>query len=772
MKRLFEHLLQILCLGIIFFFMVKVPLYQVPYIQQILSTLIVILICICGYLLFLKRPAKSAKKRKRTLAILLILGGLLFSRPLYADSFCSWAETYDQQTFKARMNKWKGDRPCEESQRESVRVKLNDLKRTPSVFIRTDKLTAKEQKTWRSFRAESHWSEWVAQNFSELGMDAEEMACAAVLSSLCSEYERRHPDTRAKTVGQIMQMDEKDSGCWPCKMAYITLTVVQSMSADLEENMREAGVNILKIFMLLWILYSAFLVVVFPSKGSAFLKNLITRLLCVMIAAMILSSGDTLRNLYSSVLSPIVSLGLGLTKEISNSIDDSAFSFAKDVRSDVGIGSVGVDYCAISVVGSAGTQNNPYAQAMRSEFPHMGSTYPKLGNVADALITPELQAHLLCLTQTMYRQVSPITAVGQSLISFSLADGIISFGFSLSKMSMWLVGATLLILFSVFSFLVAFKIIDIFLKLGFVLVLVPIFVATWAFPVTRDFTKKGFMFLMNIISEFLGLVLALNFIMMTFEVGITDNKDSLIKAIIGKVGSPYGYYKGYGANLYNVVTSNGGWYFVFMLVALFFMGTQLLSVCTKVIASFFGTGDAASVGGDITGAVAVSMAKMAGTVGKKGWDTGSFAAKNAESYHDKEWNSVSYGVGRAVGRVSSRQNPFKDVPNPFKDETSSGAVAAPKRYFGDHAAGAVDRFSQNAAKGIDRIGVTAGQWFQKKGIGALVGVPLTLGTKTLTTGIRAVGKVTSGIMRIGGIGYAANKKIVKGGKRGTEDGKK
>ena len=724
--RLFRHIFQILFLGMIFFLMLKVHLFEIPYIQPVLIGLILLLLVIWGYF-FVRHYVRKSSKRKY-LILILLLGMLLTTSSSQAAQFCSWAESYDQQTFNAKASNWKNDKPCNKSQREQARKKINELRKSPSVFVPSDKLTASEQKKWRSFRKDSHWAKWVAQNFSDSGINAEEMACASVFASLCSEYERRHPDTQAKTVGQIMKKDAEDSGCWPCKMAYITLTVVQSMSSDLEKNMCEAGLNILKIFMLLWILYAAFQAVVFPSKGATFLKDLMTRVLCMMIAAMILSSPNNLKGLYSSVLSPIISLGLGLSEDISNNIDESMFSFANEVRSGVGIAYTGTDYCNLSLASSSGSA---WSQLMKNISPTLGSSYPKLNNSSDSLITPELQLNLLCLTQKLYRQVSPITAVGQSLIGFSFADGMTFGNITFPVWGMWLVGLTLLVLFSIFSFLVAFKIIDIFLRLGFVLVLIPLFVATWVFPITREFTKKGFMFLMSIITEFLGLVLALNFIMISFETGLGDNKADLIRVITAS------YSKKYGENLYNVIITNGGWYFLFMMIALFFIGTSILSICTKTIASFFGT---TALGGDITGAIAVAAIQQ---TAQKVWKPASNLAQKTKGYEVPDGKSASYLAGRAVGRLKSGQNPLKDLGE-------SNSPAASKRYFGQKAGNGVNRASQYLAAGVDKLGVGLGKGLSKTGIGAIVGVPLTLGTKTLSTGIRATGKAASMIMKAPG----------------------
>ena len=742
MKRLFNHLLQIFVLGCIFFLMIKLPLFKIPHIQEILTSVIVLgLFVLVGILIHF-----NWIKKKNILKII-IIAFLFLTRAGFASSvtgytpeyltttytkmgqnircssmnYCSVAEKYDEETFNAKKNNWKGDKPCKNVDQNCVRETLNELKISPSNFVATDKLTSKQKETYRSFRKDSHWAKWVSEHFSPSGThSAEDLACAAKFASLCSEYERRHPSAKAKTVSEIMKADAEKAGCWPCKMAYIILTVVQDLSSNLESKMQEAALTILKIFFLFWILYMTFFAVVFPSKGETYLKDLMTRLSCVIISAIILSSGDGLRGLYRSGLSPIIGLGLGLTQEVNEAIkmDDA---FGEEVYSRVGISSTGTDYCEIST--AMGTGNDVFLKKLPQLTGYRNSDAYKKWSEShtseDNLISPELQVHLLCMTQRMYRQVSPITAVGQSLIGFSLTENkhvIISqiskflTGFDTPDLKMWSVGFILVALFLIFSFIVAFKIIDIFLRLGFVLVLMPLFVAAWAFPLSRDFTKKGFLFLMNIVTEFLGLALAINFIIVLFETGVVGNKTELI----AKMAAPYS--KKYGENLLNVVLSNGGWCFFLMMIAISFLGFQILMICSKkLIGGLFGT---KAVGGDITGAVAASAVQMTGMLGKKTWDVSSKAAENTQKYK---------------------------VP---KLEKSSSAAS--KRYFGQQTGEGVKRGSQYLAAGIDKVGVGVGQALSKTGIGAIVGVPLTLGAKTLSLGVRAVGKVGSGVIKTTG----------------------
>ena len=321
MLRLLKHFGGILCGICVFLMMANLPLYKVPYIQLILPVLIVLaflfLVGVLGYRLRFK---------KGKLFILLFLSIFLWGNVAYSQTqsvggrFCTAADEYSRKTFNAQRNGGKGDEACPDKTRELIRQKLASF----SVVARAPKFWDEWQTTWTSFRAQSTWNEWVQTNFSAISpMEREEIACAAVYGSMCSSYDERHPSSRAKTVGQIMQEDAETVGCWPCEMSFIVLTVVQVLSSRLSENMQNAGQDILQIFMLLWILYTVFQAVVFPSKGRVFVKEFLARFCSLVIAFLFLYNSHYLHSLYENLLVPLISLGLGISTEINNSILNS-----------------------------------------------------------------------------------------------------------------------------------------------------------------------------------------------------------------------------------------------------------------------------------------------------------------------------------------------------------------------------------------------------------------------------------------------------------------
>ena len=133
MKRLFNHLLQILVLGVIFLLMIKLPLFKIPYVQEILTGLVFLLIVIFVGILVYK------KKGLHILLITLVLltGNVVFAQgyglmrqkykgnydavmqpnielsgKINLGNYCAAAESYDKRIFNARLKNWEGDVPC------------------------------------------------------------------------------------------------------------------------------------------------------------------------------------------------------------------------------------------------------------------------------------------------------------------------------------------------------------------------------------------------------------------------------------------------------------------------------------------------------------------------------------------------------------------------------------------------------------------------------------------------------------------------------------
>ena len=89
-------------------------------------------------------------------------------------------------------------------------------------------------------------------------------------------------------------------------------------------------------------------------------------------------------------------------------------------------------------------------------------------------------------------------------------------------------------------------------------------------------------------------------------------------------------------------------------------------------------------------------------------------------------------------------------------KTAPSQSAYSARRFSKDTANAIRSGGSKTAQKIDAFGSKVGGTLMKNGLGSLVGVPLVLGTKTLSTGVRAASKVTEmGIKGIGLVGAGA-----------------
>lgn len=648
-------------------------------------------------------------------------------------------------------------------------------------------------------------------------------SCASKLMALCSEYDRRHPETVVRTVFDKMndpigKSGTKSTACWPCDIAYVVFTVIQALSIKLSDVMAETGFKILLIATAFFLLAKA-TGMVLTSKGGTFFRQIMSTLLGVMIVSLILkNNGQYLSVVYSQFLNPVITMGLSISDDIQKSVGaESPYfknsigrqPFYKRVESSASSGLKGItqtdflDYCKFG--GSSASSSNIFSDFLTSvrkgAFPSINQNFPglKSDSTQKTLLTDELQSQFLCMTEKFYYQSRPFIVMGQTLVNFAshdtetLPDSNTRFP---ENLKMWLMGALLIGLFGYFSFLVAFRIIDIFLRLGFVLVLMPLFVAAIVFPVTRDFTKKGWQFLFQIIVEFIGLSISISFVMLLLEAVIAPQSDEILKALSASYSSDY------GENLFNALTNNMTWTFPFMLIGAVIIGEKLLKVFPIVIASLFDVADytkggtliGATIGGLASGAVGLygKAKNTAQTAAKNPHKTKENRAKDAEKdlaqkkkKLEDEKKSLQQaklkeghmrGTSKEAGAKKEVAQKEKDVSKAQKDvdeaqkkadalrkeadkeakKTAPSQSAYSARRFSKDTANAIRSGGSKTAQKIDAFGSKVGGTLMKNGLGSLVGVPLVLGTKTLSTGVRMASKATElGIKGVGLVGAGA-----------------
>lgn len=100
---------------------------------------------------------------------------------------------------------------------------------------------------------------------------------------------------------------------------------------------------------------------------------------------------------------------------------------------------------------------------------------------------------------------------------------------------MWLLGIVMIVVFTVLAFFAAFKLIDIFIRLGFVFILLPLLIAAYAFPISREYSKTGWEFFVHAVLSLIALSIGMALLTLLFTSFLPGNAQNiLIPAILGK----------------------------------------------------------------------------------------------------------------------------------------------------------------------------------------------------------------------------------------------
>lgn len=223
---------------------------------------------------------------------------------------------------------------------------------------------------------------------------------------------------------------------------------------------------------------------------------------------------------------------------------------------------------------------------------------------------------LLCLTCTVYKQFAPLIESGSSIFGYVISNWKGFLIFKLPRPFMGLIlGPLLMVLFTMLSFVVAFRVIDVFLRFGFVIILTPLLITAWAFPISRQYAKKGWDFIIGNLLEFLGIAVAGALLLNLCLALLPDSAmKELIPAMAGTDVEA----------LYDAFTGDipgGSLHTMMILIGVFFIGLKLLETTQKLVESISGitlgippmsqgaamkmlntAGNAASVAGKYSGA--------------------------------------------------------------------------------------------------------------------------------------------------------------------------
>ncbi len=270
---------------------------------------------------------------------------------------------------------------------------------------------------------------------------------------------------------------EKDK-CWPCDVTSTILAGIQKMSVKSYHAINNAAKITLGIGYLFWLTIT--ILVSFSKFGfekfGEFFSKLLNQTIIVMIIALILQA--PLSQFYRATISPFISFSAAFSMRVSEEtmqIKEKNGSLFDKI---------------ISKIGLANTQKCSYCDKMKE---NAGGTDNFIGSSAINSI--------LCLTCTTYKQTAPMIAIGQNLVCLGRSTPIpviddvpvlntVS-SFIGPNYQVAIFGLILVLIFSIYTFLIGYFISTSVLKLGIVLVLMPFFIVAYAFKSTRTYANQA-----------------------------------------------------------------------------------------------------------------------------------------------------------------------------------------------------------------------------------------------------------------------------------------
>ena len=270
---------------------------------------------------------------------------------------------------------------------------------------------------------------------------------------------------------------EKDK-CWPCDVTSTILAGIQRMSVKSYHAINNAAKLTLGVGYLFWLTIT--ILVSFSKFGfekfGEFFSKLLNQTIIVMIIALILQA--PLSQFYRATISPFISFSAAFSMRIAEE--------TLEIKNKNG----SLFDKIISKIGLASTQKCSYCSKMKEDA---GGTDNFIGSSAINSI--------LCLTCSTYKQTAPMIAIGQNLVCLGRTTPIpviddvpvlnVVSSFIGPNYQVAIFGLILVLIFSIYTFLIGYFISTSVLKLGIVLVLMPFFIVAFAFKSTRNYANQA-----------------------------------------------------------------------------------------------------------------------------------------------------------------------------------------------------------------------------------------------------------------------------------------
>ena len=653
------------------------------------------------------------------------------------------------------------------------------------------------------------------------GDEQKQRDCAKEFMEEVADYLELTAEAAMKTVKTLLE-NEKEN-CWPCGIAHVLVDAMEHICLTVEDTFKSAALQLLGIMLLFYIMIKVLILIgQFGTASNAdFFTDLLKRCLIAMIAASFLYL--PMAELYKMTLSPLVEATAGLTGKIANlsGADFTGNGNANAIGSQLMGGTTLTDAtCNCCRDGYATQARNKDKEAEQKRL--SGSTEwmstsisdcngGKLGGQVNSILTFSAKRSLMCMSCAVYKQTAPMVAAGRVMIydsthaSSMLGSAarwllkVFTAG-TLDKVpypiGMWFVGMILAICFTLLGWSIAFRIIDIFIRIGFAIIVTPFLVVTYVFPISRQYTQRGWEFLVHALLSIMALSIGIAFVMSVLMVALTGSlsgsSTSQLKSMMQA-----GESNKYGCNLYRVwiglrnqgnnceydTAGVGGSFMpMFVILIMTFFGMNILKSTTVIVEGLTGItcGIPSVSGAAVMGAIKASLAplKMAASVAAEKMSMAGNPDKDVKAIGGKDgekkgiFAKLSQYTLEKAGKLeagNSVSNAGKGMEAAGKGMEAGGKgmeMAGDAMEKGGAAAGtAMDTAGKGTTKaGAGMMKAGAGITGGTFGIGAIVGVPLMIaGAAVAGTGLgmQATGKAVKAGSKIAGKMTKMAGKVVK-----------
>ena len=611
--------------------------------------------------------------------------------------------------------------------------------------------------------------------------------------------------------------------CWTCDIVLIFIVIMEHLVINSLVALSSIALMMLGVILAFWLVFRVWRLTLDLEKSSkTFFRDVLKQLGIAMLAGMLLVNlstrnnyrGSMLQGLFQVTIMPVVDTVLFVGDIFSQGVLPTSTLFEM-IRSQINPSVMPEvlrnSYCSLDGdVEESINARIAYFFGIADAGLDVGSGenagyYVRRDDLVNTnrVFSGEVIQGLLCLTQRIYNQIMPVTAIGQVIV----ADQVEKFAnlFNLKKWADELIervtgkkdkldnipslrklffGLIIYIPCLLLTWMIAFEVLDIFIRMMFVFVLIPIWVTCAVFPVTRFYAKQTLKMFFSLMIDFLAVIFGVGvmvaitqrffpdglqseLVCRIFDV-VTNPKltqgnrcippagglQSLGSKILGKSNDAY------ADNLYDAITGKGyGLKFVLAILAMYYFGKKIFSSAREAFRSLLGATTGVSIGGQMFGKAVMEAQETT----RRGIGYTLTAIPFI--------GPIAGGVVNFVGKIADSVGAGIAKPfNALADLTAKGINAV-----GDTSAQAVDKAGTAVGRGINH----GGSWLVQTGLsvcpaffglGCLVGIPmmiagaamLALGT-TIIVSAKIIALVAKLVSRVTGmLVRAVTKGVLKG----------